>query len=149
MKKMYLAVILCFIFILTACNNNEELQPVPESIAAELSSFITEYRVELAEAFNHYDFAVVENYFIPNDTYYHFQRKTIQQNRSQRITEEVIDFTVNDVQQDQHSGYHLYVTEEIHRNDPHQGDSTEVYEITYIVMDYRGQLKVVEVRTHQ
>ncbi|TMW73550.1 TcaA NTF2-like domain-containing protein [Alteribacter natronophilus] len=141
-KKVFwiAAAVLCLLAV-TACEDVEWYE-ADETLAAEATDFITEFKHAWTDSLESSSFREVESYLYPNSQFYHMKRRTHQEFVTQRVVEETDEIRVQAVEETEDGEVRITVSEVISRT---AGDTgTEERTRTYYLLPFRDTFRITQ-----
>ncbi len=104
----------CMMLILAACGSEPDSVVLADEKKAEtIRQYVTEYKAHMIAAANEGDLKLVEDYLIPNTSFYHSLSSYIEDLHREGTVKELHSFEVGEVYWDQEAAYFVDVHEEI------------------------------------
>lgn len=148
MKKLSLYILLIFgVFALMGCNQEQgTLGPVNDEVAAKAESFVHEYKEVMIRESNEGSFHDIEEYLIPNSTFYHTVRRYMQDLTQSHKSLSLVSHEVSRVQKNEFDEYYVDAVEKVEIEDRRRkGTVVEETAITYILVEFNGKFRVMTI----
>lgn len=147
MKRVGLLLMIMFgVLALFGCSQEQgNLEPVNEEVAASAEAFVNEYKDVMIKESNEGSFHDIEEYLIPNSTFYHTLRRYMQDltQNFQRLS--LISHEVNRVQKNEIDEYYVDAVEKVEITDRRGTKTLEETKVTYILVEFNGKYRVMTI----
>ncbi|KGA98832.1 hypothetical protein AJ85_09095 [Alkalihalobacillus alcalophilus ATCC 27647 = CGMCC 1.3604] len=106
-----------FVFLLVGCSDNRsdmEVVPVDNEEDFEAAAeFVENYKADMTKSVGNEGFDYLEDYLIPNNSYYHSLRRYVSDLEQSKTTKELVDFEVIEVLVGEESEYYVEANEKV------------------------------------